>query len=748
MVKNFKELISEYKIVIPMIQRDYAQGRTEEESKAKKFLDAIIKGVEQNGLNLDFIYGKIEKDDKKFIPLDGQQRLTTLFLIYWFISLENEYLDYLQNFSYEVRSSTKDFLKQLTNEKNWNKLKKADIKNSIENANWFFLSWKNDPSIKSILNMLDLIEKKFKDKNISIDDLDKKITFEFLNLDDFNLTDELYIKMNARGKPLTEFENFKSNFEKFIKSEDKNYEYQIKAKLDNEWLNIFWEIAQNKVKSPSDAPKLADEMFYNFFYNITFNFYLEQIQDKDFKYNTIDDFIDNNSIFDFYEEVYKNEENIKKLIKILNGLYEEYKDKNNKNNEVFETFISDKKKISQWDRVRFYALCLGYIKEINENKNEFKKWKRVTFNLINNTLIQSPKDLIKAIKSLKKLSQNIKDIYNFIANTQNKIDFFDKEQRKEESIKADLILNNSNNNWKDEIIKAENHWYLNGQIGFLLEYSKQNNFHNIDKFKKYRDIFIALWDFAKDNRDNQIKLYQALLTQGDYLPELNSNYTFCTFDTALRTKRENWRKVFNDEEKTKYLKALLDNIINKKNDIKNSLNNIIKDYLKNKSYCNLKDFQDKFLYALISNEENIKYCSNLQIRYYQDGKEIYLLKKTQMNGQHAELYTYDLFTKHFSNKINNSRYYFTSSWEYPCIIIDSLKFKGYGICIYFNSEKGKFEITFENFYGMEIEKKIANILKQNGFQEKEDEFLLQEKFDLCDEEKIVNSAQNLIKNLL
>ena len=71
-------------IEIPLIQRDYAQGRpgawVEEirVSFLEVLLDAIVGG---EPVGLDFVYGKIE--GSTFHPLDGQQRLTTLFLLHW-----------------------------------------------------------------------------------------------------------------------------------------------------------------------------------------------------------------------------------------------------------------------------------------------------------------------------------------------------------------------------------------------------------------------------------------------------------------------------------------------------------------------------------------------------------------------------------------------------------------------------------------------------------------------------------------
>ncbi|KIM06352.1 MAG: hypothetical protein KU38_13060 [Sulfurovum sp. FS08-3] len=710
MTKNFLELIKEYKIVIPLIQRDYAQGRAEEKSKANNFLTSIYDGI-QTGLNLDFVYGKVDEEKKEFLPLDGQQRLTTLLLLHWFISLEGEYLPEINKFSYEVRSSTKDFINKLTQKDIWEKFSKKDVKASIENTNWFFLSWKNDPTVVALLNMLDLIENKFQD--VKIEGLDM-ITFEFLNLNEFNLTDELYVKMNARGKPLTDFENFKSNFEKYLKDE------KIKAKLDNEWLDIFWEIAQKKIskekKDISEAPKLADEMFYNFFYNVTFNFYLEntdKLNCKDKEFNKLEDFVEECSIFDFYKNVYNDTKKINEVISILNHL--------DADNEIFLAFI-ERKNISQWERVRFYALSLGYIKILQESA--FLEWKRVTFNLINNQLIQSPDDIIKTIKSLKELSENSFDIYDFIKNSPDNILYFTKIQREEESLKAHLILENKA--WENEIIDAENNWYLDGQIGFLLEFS--NN--SLDDFIEYRDKFNALWEFAQNKKDidkkqlkhQQVSIYQALLSKGDYLPKLGLNNTFCSFDVALRTKIDNWRKVFNSEKK-QYLKDLFDDVDFDEKDVEKSLATIVD------GYC-LSDWRSYF----IKNSSYIEYCKMLQIRWHNENN-IRLLTKTQINGTHVELYSWDFYNKELkSNKIYESFesiWYSesTSSWPPPYIMFYNFIYKQYKIQLEIEYEENGFRLTIYDGQDNWLPKEIKDEINKSDI--KYDD-LLEEVQRVCD----------------
>ena len=84
---NLKALLENYRVVIPLIQRDYAQGRkdkrtTEVRKKLLQDINAALLDTNVGPLDLNFIYGK--STHGKFIPLDGQQRLTTYS---WFIFL-------------------------------------------------------------------------------------------------------------------------------------------------------------------------------------------------------------------------------------------------------------------------------------------------------------------------------------------------------------------------------------------------------------------------------------------------------------------------------------------------------------------------------------------------------------------------------------------------------------------------------------------------------------------------------------
>ena len=111
-------------VLVPVFQRDYAQGRAENIDLRKKFLEEIKEGLRSgNGLLLDFVYGA-KTADGKIAPLDGQQRLTTIWLLMWYslycsysVSKDKELLKklaILKKFSYETRPSSTSFISFLS----------------------------------------------------------------------------------------------------------------------------------------------------------------------------------------------------------------------------------------------------------------------------------------------------------------------------------------------------------------------------------------------------------------------------------------------------------------------------------------------------------------------------------------------------------------------------------------------------------------------------------------------------------
>src|SRR3954452_18231742 len=91
-VTLFKRVISNLAITeieIPLIQRDYAQGRNTQAVKRirEQFVGTLCDALMPEGepVDLDFVFGDVEESGK-FVPLDGQQRLTTLFLLHCYLA--------------------------------------------------------------------------------------------------------------------------------------------------------------------------------------------------------------------------------------------------------------------------------------------------------------------------------------------------------------------------------------------------------------------------------------------------------------------------------------------------------------------------------------------------------------------------------------------------------------------------------------------------------------------------------------
>lgn len=287
---NLKDILYNKKVIVPIIQRGYAQGRTDVEATdiRDKFLDSIITYLFNENYNndfiLDIIYGV--NDDNIFYPIDGQQRLTTLFLFHWYIynHLKAD-RTFLSNFSYETRITSTDFLSLLNSDKINIDFDKDIISNQIISNISFLNYYRKDPTVKGILLVLDEIHKKIKSyikaDNNKEDILKRLDNIKFFKLDIKGDYDDLYIKMNSRGKQLTDFEIFKSKFEKFLDEnniiiKDKNGQ-GFDKKIDIDWTNFIWDFIKESNNNKDEGNEL-DGLFMKLFSFIFEMLYYSQIE--------------------------------------------------------------------------------------------------------------------------------------------------------------------------------------------------------------------------------------------------------------------------------------------------------------------------------------------------------------------------------------------------------------------------------------------------------------------------------------
>ena len=257
-------------ITIPKIQRDYAQGRLDDDivRVRTRFLSSLYNAIVKEPITLDFIYGDID-DKGTMTPLDGQQRLTTLFLLHWYAakkeSIPEEQYTFLKKFSYETRYSARYFCTDLVS---FTPSFQGKISDEIINQAWFPLDWKKDPTISSMLVMIDAIDNRFKNVPDIWSKLENQaITFYFLPIKDMGLTDELYIKMNSRGKPLTLFEHFKAELEREIRAIDEksgtHVADRIVTSIDQTWTDLLWNYRNSGAGNEND--NIIDDEFLRYF---------------------------------------------------------------------------------------------------------------------------------------------------------------------------------------------------------------------------------------------------------------------------------------------------------------------------------------------------------------------------------------------------------------------------------------------------------------------------------------------------
>jgi hypothetical protein len=268
------------KVIIPDLQRDYCWGDNafvnQNEKKPRELVSDFIKNIvelyeEDKSLKitLGLIYG-YEQPQNHIQICDGQQRLTTLFLLLGYINLKvkgkfNNYIisekemndDYEPHLQYAIRESTLYFLSDLAHRVFVDRTTEIG---DIISSNWYFNEYKEDASIQSMIAALSTIDKYFENYQ----------HFDFLGFGDFVLNnlrvlyydmenrsrgEETYVVINTTGEPLSATENIKP-----ILLGD--------PRLSLEQVRIYseqWELREDWFWQNRGNDKTADEGMQDFF---------------------------------------------------------------------------------------------------------------------------------------------------------------------------------------------------------------------------------------------------------------------------------------------------------------------------------------------------------------------------------------------------------------------------------------------------------------------------------------------------
>lgn len=638
---NLKSFLHKYKVEIPILQRDYVQGRVGEENVRNSFLFKLYEFLTNNyhkKLNLDFIFGY--QENQIFFPIDGQQRITTLWLLHLYlygkkINMSVDEKNYIQKllckFSYTTRRISAEicqlFVDEIINYEN-------QPEQVLANRMIYRGQATFDPTVKSMVKMLNAIHEKFNNiENIGqvIERLDY-IVFSVIDMQQYKLGESLYIKLNGRGRQLSIYENFKAWI-----MEDSSIRNEYASCLNTFWIDKFWDTKHN-----TDISLMK-------FINICTIY---------FKYN--DGFSKENINFYLKDEVTKNLDKSQYL-----KINHQHPNDHLFTVERIELMNRAIRFISEINFIDLHELkeidvfvVLSYL-EYNKStdREKFNDYYGVITRIYNNVRLEYESDLLYnilgLIKDWKIFSQNIILELSKIEYQRNKQGNFE-DNKKEEITKSKLIQTSRMNGdeWEAVINTAHQHKYFNGRIMFILNYSKDKEHFLIDEFKKYFEVVSQIFDPAFFSKELNL-IQRSILSIYDYA-WYNSHYNLGLSTNDVQNKNPWYNYVFNYEENKEYpFKMYLDKVreqLGNNDNIGECLEKVINN---NNRFKNFNG--DWWRYLIVKYSAVMEHSQNKKFYFDDNEKPVWILSKTRMSSIRWNLLTYGLYI--FINKYIESNKY-------------------------------------------------------------------------------------------
>lgn len=607
-INNIKELLKEKELIIPEIQRDYVWG--DNELVIKRFINNIKNMNDNEELDIGFFYSyKIYENFNALI--DGQQRITTLILLSWYVGVDNTKLN---NFKFKVRENSNNFLEKLLEQKSVEIPAIDGKKNSdkIKNSIWYKRIWDNDPTVKSILNALDIIDKELENEKENIKNKIDNIKFSCIEAGDRRLETE-YILLNKRGVNLTNSEQLKA-----ILTEDIENKNEWLEKWEKDWQDILWEckgeniyntdniwnavlywvrdiyVIENNICKDNDKEKI------NYDFDLigigkenkekvlkildwiipvleTINYKFDIIQ-KECKF-VIDDIeskiqgkVGANKE---YSLTIKEKALFYSILYLINNI--NIKDKNIQLDIIIEFILKThniyigegtaeeiKRNIAKYNTMEIKGRdsIVGLPKTVTINIAEFSgifheiielEKIRIFRNLIQNSNINAS-NLHNVVNSLKKFNNNVYKL--------GELDVLNKEQQEEEALKLEIF--EKYEEYKNIIIEIENNNLFKGKIKKILllflsikekDEKLNDNYKLKDFYENKKDILLKLLENKNIEFQNLFNIYKEL--------DLNKNKIWgeLLLEDDVYKSNKNYIWLISNEEYA-FLKLVYLNIIN------------------------------------------------------------------------------------------------------------------------------------------------------------------------------------------
>ena len=499
---NFKSFVDDYvAIEIPILQRDYAQGRAAQNNsgtlneKGAIFLAFLMEALESgHQQELDFIYGSCEirdeqnAENKTFLPLDGQQRLTTLWLLHWYLAQANNVMDEWQNklakFTYATRTTARDFCRHLVEFR----LDVEQLRSPSETINgylWFTSAYASDPTIDAMLRMLDAIATQLDKRaeqlemQTAMERLDN-IVFRVFDIGTYGFSDELYIKMNGRGRALSAFENFKADLLGYLKKQkdfDNDKVREVSKKLDHAWAEMVWGAKQN-----TEFDKRYIRLFKRYLYNLWMINHLNDREDK--TPDVLTNIFSGGGYMGFapYAELLNKCERgeVRKMCLFFDFLTS---DQENKYRKYFLSpwekdtskypYMIDKD-VSMVDRLTLFALSEYVANEYTSNLplENFEQWMHIVHHLLADPQLRTYRVQLDYMKAIRTLAVHVHEIEKYLKNLDiNSLDFSNNIKKRLEHEKEKLNYLDKHVNRREALLQLEKHVCLKGQVKFALDFN-------------------------------------------------------------------------------------------------------------------------------------------------------------------------------------------------------------------------------------------------------------------------------------
>ena len=280
---NLKKVLDiEGKFWVPSYQRGYRWGK----SQVKTLLDDLYEAASTPGLKgycLQPVVVKYDETNDRYELVDGQQRLTTLYLLQAFLVKENIQQEICYSLEYETRQGTKSFLENIEIDKAEDNVDFYHIFNAYETIKcWTSDSFpKNNERRSQLFKLYSFLNDKVEVIWYEVNDNeDSRSLFTRLNIGRIQLTNAelvraLFLRRKDEhevGRDELEISIQWDNIEKEMRTDNDDFWYFMTKKSPEAYptrIELLFDMISRKYKNDTDDDQQRNNKqddYYTFFY--------------------------------------------------------------------------------------------------------------------------------------------------------------------------------------------------------------------------------------------------------------------------------------------------------------------------------------------------------------------------------------------------------------------------------------------------------------------------------------------------